>query len=258
MTAMRIIGTCRLVVRTLLIAVWTLCLLAVRLSSLPLCMLAPWLELHVRRALLRLWGHGIRPLIGMRVIVKGTTPTPPFYLVSNHLSHLDAFLYAGILGCAFIAKSEVAKWPVFGFLAKRVNIVFIDRQKLRDALRVNEWIMNVLNSGDGMVLFAESTTSSGESIKPFKPALLEPAAKNEYPVHYATIHYQAPEGAPPASRWICWWQDEPFMQHVVHLLRMPGFTATVTFGPEPIVASDRKILAEKLHEACLAQFTPVE
>ena len=93
---------------------------------------------------------------------------------------------------------------------------------------------------------------------PFKSALLEPAVENGCPVHYATIHYEAAEGAPPASQWVCWWDDTPFGAHVLRMLREPGYTATVTFGAEPIVAADRKTLVQDLWQAASKQFTPID
>lgn len=211
-----------------------------------------------RRTVSMLWARGIALLIGMRVTVQGTPPEPPFFIVANHVSHVDGYLLCSILGCQFIAKSEVASWPVFGFMVRQANVIFVNRKKPSDTLRVNELIGSALANGDGIAMFAESTTSRGQTIRPFKTALLEPAVRNNIPVHYATIHYATPEGAPPASAWVCWWQKEPFVKHVLRLLGYPGFTATVTFGESPIATSDRKELAQKLWDAAMAQFTPID
>ena len=248
----------RVIGRVVMVAVWTCAVFLVRLALLLLTFVSAKLELRLRQALFRLWGRGIAHFIGMRVIVKGKPPQAPFLLVSNHVSHIDAYLLGSILGSAFVAKSEVASWPVFGAIAKRCNIIFVDRENYRDALRVNDLILRDLDLGNGVVMFAESTTSRGLDVRPFKTALLEPAARNSYPVHCATIHYQTPRGTPPASQWVCWWNGTPFVKHLIRVLGMPGFTATVTFADTPVTASDRKLLAERLREVCMAQFTPIE
>lgn len=248
----------RQVVRIALIAVWTLGAFGLWVLFTPLIAVSPRFKMHFRRILSRIWARGCAVLMGMHIVVRGTPPKPPFYLVSNHLAHLDSLLLCAVLGCLFIAKSEVASWPVLGFMARQIGAIFVDRSKRSDTVRVNELIGRVLAQGDGIAMFAESTTSRGLEIRPFKSALLEPAVVNKCPVHYATIHHQAPKGTPPASEWICWWRDEPFGIHILNLLGYRGFTSTVTFGDAPIADEDRKELARKLWEAAMAQFTPVE
>ncbi|HOZ49965.1 MAG TPA: lysophospholipid acyltransferase family protein [Candidatus Hydrogenedentes bacterium] len=248
----------RRIERILLAGIWTLVLFALRLLTMPVGLVSPRLDAISRRFLIRVWGHGIAQIIGMRVIVKGKPPKPPYFVVSNHLSHADGYLFARTLGCVFVVKGDVARWPVVGFLMRSGNVVFINREKRSDTVRVNEIIRELLADGEGVLMFAESTTSPGKDMLPFKTSLFAPAAEGNIPVHYATVHYQAPKGQPPASEWIGWWRMEPFFGHMWRMIGYPGFTATLTFGSEPIACPDRKELARKLWEACKAQFTPVE
>jgi hypothetical protein len=48
-----------------------------------------------------------------------------------------------------------------------------------------------------------------------------------------------------------------FSDHFFRLLMLSGFAAEVRFGREPIVASNRRVLAAKLWQAVNAQFVPV-
>ena len=263
----------RVIVRTVLAAIWTGGLFAVIVLCMALGAVfngalrkSPSEDtiqrfgFRARQVIVRLWGRGIARVIGMRILVRGTPPARPFFLVANHVSHVDAYLMLAVLGCLFVGKSEVASWPVIGLITRTVGMIFVNREKRSDALPVNERIARALARGDGVTMFAESTTSRGLEIQPFKTALLEPAIQCHMPVHYATIHYAAPDGQPPASQWVCWWDGFPlsFGMHTLGVLSHPGFTATVTFGESPISAPDRKTLAHKLWEAASAQFTPID
>jgi 1-acyl-sn-glycerol-3-phosphate acyltransferase len=115
----------------------------------------------------------------------------------------------------------------------------------------------VLDSGRGVVFFPEGTTSRGDKVAPFRPSLLEPAARSRRPVHYAALSYRTRKKCPPAERAVCWWGDMKFGSHILQLLAMPGFDASLTFGKEPIREDDRKLLATRLHRAIEQQFEAV-
>jgi 1-acyl-sn-glycerol-3-phosphate acyltransferase len=184
-------------------------------------------------------------------------PKAPFFLVSNHLSYLDIVVYAAGMPCRFVAKQEVRSWPVVGFLAWAGGTIFIDRAMKRDAVRVLDDLGRAVQAGDGVVVFAEATSTPGYTVLPFRPALLEWAARTGYPVHYASIEYRTPESSPPAHLSVCWWGDMTFGRHLAALSRLPRIEATIRYGETPIAERDRKHLAERLQRAVAAQFTPV-
>jgi 1-acyl-sn-glycerol-3-phosphate acyltransferase len=211
----------------------------------------------VRRTVLRGWSRGVTRLLGIRITVEGAVPAAPFFLVSNHLSYLDIVVYAAGMPCRFVAKQEVRDWPVVGFLAWAVGTIFIDRTMKRDAIRVLDDLGSAVRDGDGVVVFAEATSTPGHTVLPFRPALLEWAARTGYPVHYASVEYRTPESSPPAHLAVCWWGDMTFGRHLVDLSRLPRIEATIRYGDAPIAERDRKRLAVRLQRAVAAQFTPV-
>ena len=146
---------------------------------------------------------------------------------------------------------------MLGRIIEQLDTIFIDRSSRRDVVRVNEQIECALQAGDGVVLFAEGTSTSGERVLPLKPSLLELAAQKGLPVSYASISYGVPAGATPAHESVCWWGDMTFAEHFFDLLKLPGFEARIVFGPDTIRESDRKQLARRLHENIARQFTPV-
>ncbi len=204
----------------------------------------------------RTWGRSVCRAMGVSVDVRGAPPRAPCFLVCNHLSYLDIPLIAGYFDGVFVAKAEVAAWPVMGPLARTMRTIFVNRQSKRDVLRVNRRIEQALERGEGVVVFPEGTSSGGEEVLPFRPALLEPAAASRHPAHYASLAYRTPPGCPPAATAVCWWGDMTFFGHLWGMLALPGFDAVLHFGGEALHESDRKLLAERLHRAVSRQRGP--
>lgn len=213
----------------------------------------PW-----RTAIFHGWARGVVRLLGVRAAVEGVPPRPPFFLVANHLGYLDVALIAAHLRCVFVARGDVDRWPVFGALCRAGDTLFIDRENRRDIPRVIDRIRAVLDGGRGVVLFPEGTSSGGEAVLPFKPGLLEPAAVAGIPVSYAAVSYATPPGSPPARLVVCWWGAMPFVRHLLTLLGLPEIRARLVFGAEPIVESERKELARRLHRAVSLQHRPTQ
>jgi 1-acyl-sn-glycerol-3-phosphate acyltransferase len=206
---------------------------------------------------IRNWARLLAKIVGVSIRVKGVPPHPPFFLVSNHLSYIDVIVYAATLGSLFVAKREIASWPIIGRIARTIGTIFIDRRSFHDIPRVIGMIDKNLCRGFGIVLFAEGTSTKGDKVLPFSPALLEPAARGNYPVFYATITYRTPADEMPAHIVVCWWDDKPFLSHALRLLSLRKFDAVLDFGTQALQAYDRKTLAKNLWVAVNDQFIPV-
>jgi 1-acyl-sn-glycerol-3-phosphate acyltransferase len=203
-------------------------------------------KLSVRNFAFRSWASSILRVLNARVEVLGKLPEAPFFLVTNHLSYIDVLLLASRLDAAFVAKREVRSWPVMGILCRCVDTVFVDRDQRRDIPRALEQLDRARADGHGIVLFPEGTSTDGSQIRPFRPSLLEVAARSQIPVSYASLSYSTPDGEAPANLAVCWWGEMTFTDHFFRLLTLPSFTATLSFGEEPIRDTDRKRLAERL------------
>lgn len=243
---------------------------AFRLAAIVAVTLVFWLAIVVRRPFLprgrrdrwgnrvfRTWSGWLGWLAGWRLEVRGTPPRAPFLLVSNHLGYVDVLLLGRAAGGTFVAKREIAGWPAIGALCRSVGTVFIDRGAKRDLLRVARLVEDALAADKGVVIFPEGTTSDGgeggRELLPFRSSLLQVAATEGHPVHYATLRYATGLGLPPARRAVCWTGGAPLVPHVLRLLALPHFDARITFGSEPITDPDRKQLAHRLRQAMEAQ-----
>ena len=212
---------------------------------------------RIRRWYSRLWGRGIVRILGVRVAARGTPPPPGALIVSNHLSYLDILVLSSLLPVVFVSKAELRRWPYWGFVSAVGGTVYIDRSKRRDVVGALAGIERALERGDGVVVFPEATTGDGASLLPFKPSLLATAAARRSPVHWLTVTYRTPPGAPSARDRVCWWSDVPFPRHCAGLFALRRVHCTVRFGDEPMRSRDRKALAVALRGEMLQHFEPV-
>ena len=246
-------ATWRLLLLAKLTAVAYLAVIVGSLITLPL----PRRRARWRQLCFRTWSRWLLAVMGARVESRGRPPDPPFLLVTNHLSYIDVLVLASRVDAVFLAKSEVAGWPIIGSLCRAVGTLFVDRGARRDLPRAIAAIESTLANGLGVALFPEGTSTPGEEVARFHPSLLEVAARAERPVAYATLGYATPAGAEPAHLAVCWWGDMELPGHLWRLLALPGFRATLAFGDERIQDDDRKRLAARLWQAVDDLFTPV-
>jgi len=203
------------------------------------------------------WTNSFVRISHMKIEVIGTPPAPPFFLVSNHLSYVDIPALRAVVKGVFVAKHEIEHWFAFGRIVRDMGIIFIDRSNRRDIPRAGEKIIERLDDGEGVIVFPEGTSTKGEAVLPFHSSFFEFAAESGIPVTYAALTYRTPDDEIAASIAVSWWDDTSFFAHMRRLLRVREYTAVITFGKEPVMNSDRKLLARELHTLVLKNFTPV-
>lgn len=207
-----------------------------------------------RDTLFNAWSRAFAGIVGMRLKVVGDPPKPPFFLASNHLGTPDIPALRLAAKGVFVAKSEMGEWPIAGGMIRSMGNVFIDRESRRDIPRATRDVLAKLEDREGVIIFPEGKSTRGDSILPYNSSFFEVAAAHSVPVWAATIRYETPEGSPPPSHSICWWDDIGFLDHFWRMLLLPGFDATVTFEPRPFSGTDRKALAREVHDAAAARF----
>jgi lyso-ornithine lipid O-acyltransferase len=225
----------------------------------PVCFLVrnPDRQYAWKRIMLRLWTNTMLKLVGARVEVKGELPKEPFILVSNHLGYMDIICYAATIPAFFISKKEVAEWPFIGWVVRSTTILFVDRKNHKDLVKLKGRIVDLIQHKRNLIFFPEGTSTQGAEVLPFMPSLLETPAKEGFAVSTGSISYRTNPNEPAAHMAVCWWGDMEFMEHLIKLMKLKSFYATITFGTEVHMHSDRKVLAIALRNAVLSHFTPV-
>lgn len=244
--------------RLLLFAVANLVLALVFFLGLPLTLGSPVRRRRWRNAVFAAWARISLACAAVRVEVRGTPPRGPCFLVANHLVYLDIWILAAATSAVFVAESGIARWPFFGFMARRLSIIFIDRKNKRAIPEVNRRIEEALACGHVLVVFPEGTNGDGKSLLPFRSSLLEPAARGGVPVAWATIAYRTRAPDPPAADAVVWKRGVRLPLHARRLLLLDRIEATLTFGEGRVQGSDRKALAADLHRRVAAGFPAVD
>ena len=197
-------------------------------------------------------------LLRIRVRVVGAPVRDKAVLfVSNHVSWVDIVVIGSVHPVAFVAKSEVRKWPLVGVTAQMQRTVFVDRTRRRQAGDAVRQIVGRLKGGTSVVLFAEGTSSDGNRVLPFRSALLgavemaKARAGEPLPIQPMAIGYTNQHGIPLGRQHrplAAWYGDLDFMPHIKALIDRTALDAVVSYG-EPLMAEgsmSRKQLTQAL------------
>jgi 1-acyl-sn-glycerol-3-phosphate acyltransferase len=112
-------------------------------------------------------------LFGIRIKTIGKPLTGEGVLiVANHTSWMDIIVFSAVGQLSFVAKSEVATWPLFSTLAKLQETVFVERTRRQATGHARDQIRDRLLSVDTLVLFPEGTSNDGNAVLGFKSALM--------------------------------------------------------------------------------------
>lgn len=186
--------------------------------------------------------------LGVRRRVRGTPPSAgrSGLIVANHVSWLDIAVLGAERPVCFVAKSEVAAWPVIGFLAKLQRTVFIDRSRRAATADVAAQMGERLSAGEAVVLFAEGTTGDGTRILPMRSSLLGAAhealgrgkAEPEsdiavYPLTISYTGFHGMAGGRAERAMLAWYGDTELAPHLKRVLRAGAIDVELVWG-EPI------------------------
>lgn len=214
-----------------------------RLLVAPILWAAPASKDRAQVWLSQVWARALVGILGFRCRVEGRPPSPPVLLVSNHLGYVDILVLLRVCPGVFVAKAEVARWPVFGILARLAGTLFVDRERWRDLPQVIAAMTARLGGGQSVFVFPEATSSPGVEVLPFRAALFEASLRSEVPVCGAAIRYELAGSAAAAADTVCWWGEMTFPDHLYRLLQLRGVHATLSFGERRLRGSHREELA---------------
>jgi 1-acyl-sn-glycerol-3-phosphate acyltransferase len=158
----------------------------------------PWFPLQVRRFILQNWSADLLHIFNVRIDIARDDALRTLrhgLIVTNHISWLDVFVLNAVVPMRFVAKSEVRRWPVIGWLCARAQTLFIERGKARAAARINVHLVELLQRGECLAVFPEGTTTDGSAVAHFHSSLLQPAIDAGAPIHPVAIRYEENSGA---------------------------------------------------------------
>ncbi|WP_158807734.1 1-acyl-sn-glycerol-3-phosphate acyltransferase [Beijerinckia sp. L45] len=178
----------------------------------------------------------------------------PVLLAVNHVSWIDVLALGSVMPFCFLAKHEVARWPILSAFAKVQGTVFVDRSRRRGIMPANRQMADRMLEGRIVLLFPEGTTYDGETPGRFHSShfasardLLRGASEREVvSVQPVALAYSS-----AAAAWI---GDDALLPHLWRVLRGAPLRCLVTFGPALAYRrdTDRKVVARLSRAAIIA------
>ncbi len=209
-----------------------------------------------RHIIAGLFFKGCLKLTGVRVRVHGWAAYDVRLYAANHASYLDIPVLGAVLSQGvFVAKNEVAAWPLFGFLARISRTIFISRNGT-DAQAQRDLLAKRMNRGTRLILFPEGTSSDGARVLAFKTSLfsaLQDVEREPWVQPVSIVYARERNGrmlTQAKRNLFTWFADMTLAPHLLNVFGIKGCEVDVIFHA-PLSANafaDRKQLAKRCQE----------
>ncbi len=196
----------------------------------------------------QIWARTCCSILNIRIRQEGVSiPGGPLLVISNHIGMPDVFVMGALLPGFFVAKLDVRKWPLVGWMAGVGGAIFVDRNRRQSSRNLVDQLITRLETGISVHLFPEGGAMDGSAIAPFKTPSFEAAIRTGVPVLPVVLKYH--DGNTPS---VACWYDIPFSQHVLNLLKVPRLEVTACILPPVSGFDKRRPLADAAREAMIA------
>ena len=142
----------------------------------PLCLLILVSTKNQQERIIRFWCKRLLSIFEIKVEVTGLETylvnQKKYLMVANHISWMDIIVIQSIKPCIFVAKSDVASWPLFGWVAQMTGTIFIKRDKVSDIKKALKKMKRRLIKRS-VCIFPEGTSTNGRYLLPFKSNLFQ-------------------------------------------------------------------------------------
>lgn len=213
----------------------------------------PWLKTGQRHQSIRKWCKQLLGIFQMPLAVIGAEQLEDahYLLAANHISWIDIHVINSFKPHYFVAKAEVASWPIFGWMAKQLGTLFIERGKANSIRKMVLEVSGQLSS-KAICIFPEGTSTDGKQVAPFKSNLFEAAITAEAPVYSLAIQYfdlkTGQKTMAPAFI-----GDMGLLDSIWNLISSPPICAVLSISAKLPALKERKALAELSQSLIAAQ-----
>lgn len=174
-------------------------------------------------------------MMGIKVVVReGVPPREAGILMANHRSYVDVMFFRSATPQIYLSKMEVKSWPLIGWGAKALDVVFVDRSSKESRSASRAELAERVRNGLSPVVFPEGTTVE-KGLLEFNPGMFYTAAELGVPVVPFVMEYSDPKMA--------WVDDDTFVSHLLKMLTRPAWHVDLFIG-EPVRNADGAQLAE--------------
>ncbi|MFT4256294.1 MAG: lysophospholipid acyltransferase family protein [Pseudoxanthomonas sp.] len=196
-----------------------------------LCMVPLWAGLRsggerLDHRAVRAWSAGLMRIFGFRLRRVGTPLKGAAMFVANHVSWIDIESLHSQRMMGFVAKAEIRRWPLIGWLAARGETIFHQRGSSESLDGVMQAMSERLREGRAVGVFPEGRTRDGHALGPFHARIFTAAVEAGVPVQPVALRY-GPRGA--AQPVVAFRNGENFVQNFLRLLGEPPRSAAICF-----------------------------
>ena len=229
-----------------------------------LILLALWTSWQVRRV----WKRGPREaaeqwaeakqtwffnrlldLFHLTVTDEGTPLARGHLAASNHVALLDVPALSARHRGLFVAKAQIADWPILGYIIAAAGTIFISRERARDSVTVLSQMERAIASGRRVLFFPEGTTSPGDRVRRFHTSLFAAACRLGIPVQPVALFYEDLEDPARPNEAVPFIGEQDVVRNLWALFAEPEIRVRVAYL-EPIVpGDDRRALADQVRAA---------
>lgn len=199
---------------------------------------------------IRWWATMLLRIFGLRSVRVGQPLADPVLFVANHTSWIDIVLLHSQRAACFVAKAEIAHWPLVGWLAASGGTIFHRRGNNHSLTAVMQIMVERLRAGRSVAVFPEGGTGHHGELKVFHARIFQTALDAEVPVQPVALRF-----ARGGRRIIDagFRDDESFMGNLLRLLGSAPMDAEVHFlEPVPASPDARRHMADGARERIAA------
>jgi len=197
------------------------------------------------------WSAGLVWVFGFRLRRIGRPLPGATLFVANHVSWVDIEMLHSQRMMGFVAKREIASWPIVGWLATLGQTIYHQRGSTDSLSGVITVMVERLREGRAVGVFPEGRTRGGDEVGPFHARIFQAAVEAGVPVQPVALRYGERGNAQTV---VAFGPRENFAANFLRLLGEPARRAEVHFL-EPIRPGEvegRRRLAELSRERILA------
>ncbi|MFC3653063.1 lysophospholipid acyltransferase family protein [Dyella humi] len=200
--------------------------------------------------MIRAWSTGLMRIFGLRSVRVGQPLQDSALFVANHTSWIDIELLHSQRAACFVAKAEIANWPLVGWLAASGGTIFHRRGSNHSLAAVMQVMVDRLRTGRSVAVFPEGGTGHNGVLKVFHARIFQAALDAEVPVQPVALRFVR-DGKRQIDAGFR--EHENFLQNFLRMLGGPSMDAEVHFlEPVPTNADGRRRMAELARERIAA------
>ncbi|HEY8586783.1 MAG TPA: lysophospholipid acyltransferase family protein [Rhodanobacter sp.] len=200
--------------------------------------------------MIRLWSTGLLRIFGLRPRRIGKPLRDPVLFVANHTSWIDITMLHSQRAVCFVAKAEIAGWPLVGWLARSGGTIFHRRGNNHSLSTVMQAMVNRMRAGRSVAVFPEGGTGYNGVLKVFHARIFQAALDAAAPVQPVALRFVR-DGRRVTDAGFR--EGESFLQNIVRMLGEPPMDAEVHFLAQIAATPDaRRRMADQAHERIAA------